>query len=46
MTTLPRNISKPLLATLVALVTWAASAAPAGASHSQANFFESSSIVL
>jgi hypothetical protein len=46
MTTLPRNISKPLLATLVALVTWAASAAPADASHSQANFFEASSIVL
>ena len=46
MTTLPRNISKPLLATLVALVTWAASAAPSDASHSQANFFEGSSIVL
>ena len=46
MISLPRHISKPLLATLVALVTCAASAAPSYASHSQANFFEASSIVL
>jgi hypothetical protein len=48
MTSLPTQIKKPLLAALVALVTCAAagSAAPAYASHSQATFFEGSSVLL